>query len=110
MAMNDYATGSWGAYGVLQALQRRAQEGGSWHVKVSLSQTANWFMRMGTPHVATSGLGEDDLISLADQFMETHDSPYGRLRRLRPVIQMSETPSFWERDTELPGSQDLMWV
>jgi crotonobetainyl-CoA:carnitine CoA-transferase CaiB-like acyl-CoA transferase len=110
MAMNDYATGAWGAYGVLQALQRRAKEGGSWHVKVSLCQTANWFMRMGTPHAAASGLGDEDLVALADQFMETHDSPYGRLRRLRPVIQMSETPSFWEGDTGLPGSHDPTWT
>ena len=65
-AMNDYATGYWGAYGVLEALQRRAKEGGSWHVKVSLCQTARWFMRLGTPHDPNSGLDDDALLSLAD--------------------------------------------
>ncbi len=39
----DYATGFLAALGVLVALRRRAQEGGSWHVRTSLCRTAMWF-------------------------------------------------------------------
>ena len=37
-AVNDYTTAYFAAYGVLEALRRRAVEGGSWHVQVSLTQ------------------------------------------------------------------------
>ena len=110
MAMNDYGTGYWGAYGVLRALLRRAQEGGSWHVKVSLSQTARWFMRLGTPYDKASGLADADLLALADRYREARDSAYGRLSRLKPIIQMSETPPSWELGTELPGSHQPVWA
>ena len=45
-AMNDYTTGYFGALGVMMALRRRAEEGGSWRVTVSLSQTSMWYMRL----------------------------------------------------------------
>ena len=110
MAMNDYCTGYWGAYGVLEALKRRATEGGSWHVKVSLSQTARWFLRMGAsqdPAVATSNEG---LRELAHQFSESAPSDYGVLERLRPVIQMSETPPAWTLPTARPGTHEPVWA
>ena len=47
VAANDYITGYLGAYGVLLALARRANEGGSYHVRVSLCQTAMMIYRQG---------------------------------------------------------------
>ena len=38
--MNDYIAGYLGAAGVLAALRRRAKEGGSYHVRVSLTRAA----------------------------------------------------------------------
>ena len=109
-AMNDYCTGYWGAYGVLRALQLRAQQGGSYHVRVSLGQTASWFLRQGTPLDAAAGLSGPEMIELAYDFMEEHPSPYGLIERLRPVIQMSETPPSWERPTVLPGTHQAEWA
>ncbi len=109
-AMNDYCTGYWGAYGVLRALQLRSRQGGSYHVRISLGQTASWFLRLGTPLDAATGLSGPEMIELADNFMEEHASPYGLLERLRPVIQMSETPPAWERPTVVPGTHDAEWV
>src|SRR5262249_38117966 len=43
----DHATGYLLALGVLASLVRRASEGGSWHVQVSLAQTAHWLRRLG---------------------------------------------------------------
>mgnify|MGYP000854746070 CR=1 FL=1 len=48
--------------------------------------------------------------ALVDQFSETVNSGYGRLTRLRPVIQMSETPACWERPTVPPGTDTLAWA
>ena len=54
-AMNDYTTGYFGALGVMTALRRRAEEGGSWRVTVSLSQTSMWYMRLGFRHRPRGG-------------------------------------------------------
>lgn len=109
MAMNDYCTGYWGAYGVLAALERRAAEGGSWHVKVSLSQTARWFLRMGTPYAVSSGMSARQITELAERYSERVASPYGELQRLRPVIQMPETPGHWELAPAIAGTHAPTW-
>jgi crotonobetainyl-CoA:carnitine CoA-transferase CaiB-like acyl-CoA transferase len=45
--LTDYPTGYLGALGALAALIRRAKEGGSYHVRVSLCQTAMHFQDLG---------------------------------------------------------------
>lgn len=108
MAMNDYCTGYWGAYGVLEALKRRAVEGGAWHVTVSLGQTAAWFLRMGAPHEMSAA---DPQIGyqLAEQFSENVDSDYGELTRLKFPIELSHTQSRWNR-TVKPGTHPAEWL
>ena len=108
MAMNDYCTGYWGAYGVLEALKRRAVEGGSWHVSVSLGQTAAWFLRMGTPHDMSAAEPEIGY-QLAAQFSEDVDSDYGRLTRLKFPIEFSRTEPRWGR-TVKPGTHAPEWL
>ena len=44
MVLNDYISGYIGAAGVLAALRRRAKEGGSYHVRITLARAAMWFM------------------------------------------------------------------
>ena len=108
MAMNDYCTGYWGAYGVLEALKRRAAEGGSWHVTVSLGQTAAWFLRMGTPHELSAADPEVGY-QLAERFSEHVDSDYGDLTRLKFPIQFSDTQPHWSR-TVKPGTHAPEWL
>ncbi len=43
----DHATGYLMAFGAMMALARKAQEGGSWHVRVSLAQTGHWLTGLG---------------------------------------------------------------
>lgn len=43
----DHATGWLAALGAVAGLSRRRAEGGSWHVEVSLAQTAHWLDRLG---------------------------------------------------------------
>jgi len=109
MAMNDYCTGYWGTFGVLEALKMRAQIGGSWHVKVSLGQTASWYLRMGAVLDPAKGLTAEKIIELTSQYVEEHESDYGVLRRLRPVINMSETIPHWVGRTVLPGIHTPNW-
>ncbi len=108
MAMNDYCTGYWGAYGVLEALKRRALEGSSWHVTVSLGQTAAWFLRMGAVHDMAEADPEAGY-RLAEQFSEDVESDYGTLTRLKFPINFSHTKPAWSR-TVKPGAHQPEWL
>ena len=108
MALNDYGTGYWGAYGALEALKRRAVEGGSWHVKVALGQTAAWFVRLGTPY-QISDADPDEGYRLADKYSEDVDSDYGTLTRLSFPIQFSDISPRWGR-TVKPGTHEPVWL
>jgi crotonobetainyl-CoA:carnitine CoA-transferase CaiB-like acyl-CoA transferase len=102
-AATDYTTGYLAAAGVCQALCRRAEEGGSWLVDVSLAQTATWLGRLGAdidPARAT-GLGD-----LQRQHVPT---AWGMLTHLAPVERMSSTPPRWDTPPVPRGSSPLAW-
>jgi crotonobetainyl-CoA:carnitine CoA-transferase CaiB-like acyl-CoA transferase len=105
-AMNDYTTGYLGALGVMMALRRRAVEGGSWLVRVSLSQTSMWFLRLGHDLDRAEASGHGDVTSL----MEQCDTPYGRMNRMRPAQRMSETPPHWSITSQPLGSGLPSWT
>jgi crotonobetainyl-CoA:carnitine CoA-transferase CaiB-like acyl-CoA transferase len=88
---NDYITGYLGALGAMAALRRRSVEGGSWHVRVSLCQTAHWLRNFAPLRDAASC---PEFAAPGDWFAET-TTPYGRLRHLAPVVQMGGTPAAW---------------
>jgi hypothetical protein len=106
-AVNDYTTGYLGALGVMRALARRVSEGGSWHVRVSLSRTAMWFM--SKPRIAAdappSGL---DSAVIAPWLIEV-DSAWGRLTRLGPIARMSATPPRWDLPSAPLGTHPPQW-
>ncbi|MEP6872634.1 MAG: CoA transferase, partial [Anaerolineaceae bacterium] len=105
-AMNDYTTGYFAAMGAMIALRRRAEEGGSWLVRVSLSQTSMWYYRMGQDldRNAATGIGD------TAPFMEERDTPYGRMKHLGPPLRMSETNPRWELPSAPLGSGQPVWV
>jgi crotonobetainyl-CoA:carnitine CoA-transferase CaiB-like acyl-CoA transferase len=106
-AVTDYTTGHLAALGVLVALSRRAREGGSWHVRVSLARTAAWIQSLPrTPDGATpSGL---DAAVLRAHEIEM-DTAWGRLARLGPVLRMGATPPRWDRPPVPLGSDAPSW-
>ena len=105
-AMNDYTTGYFAALGVMTALRRRATEGGSWLVTVSLSQTSMWYERLGHDLDPTSVEDIGDVSS----YVEERDTLYGRMTHLRPALRMSETPPHWIRPTAPLGGGQPVWV
>jgi len=105
----DYTTGYLGALGTLLALGRRAREGGSYHVQVSLCQSSMFIQRRGTVDnfaAAPQRLTEEELAGL---YVEA-DSGYGRLRTLGPALKLSETQPRWARSTPVPGSDKAEWL
>jgi crotonobetainyl-CoA:carnitine CoA-transferase CaiB-like acyl-CoA transferase len=106
-AINDYTTGYLGALGVMRALARRATEGGSWHVRVSLARTAMWIMSLPrTPQDAKPG--GFDPASIAPWIIEMN-SAWGPLTRLGPIARMSETPPRWDLPPAPLGSDPAAW-
>jgi hypothetical protein len=94
----DYVTGYLGAFAVMVALARRAREGGSYHVRLSLAQIGRWLT--GTERVdanlalrASPDLPEERIAALTT----TTETPFGPVRHLAPIVRMSETPARWER-------------
>ena len=103
----DYTTGYLAAYGVLLALARRATEGGSYHVRVSLCQSGMFIYRQGnvTYDVPDMDLTDEELGELR---IETTPAS-GPLRHLGPVLQLSETPPRWIRPTPVLGGDTPEW-
>jgi crotonobetainyl-CoA:carnitine CoA-transferase CaiB-like acyl-CoA transferase len=96
----DYVSGYLMAFGALVALERRATEGGSWLVRVSLARTGKWIVDRGFIRDFSS-VGNPDV---ADLLMKTE-----KYTHLRPVLGLSETPPFWERPPVPLGTHPPVW-
>jgi crotonobetainyl-CoA:carnitine CoA-transferase CaiB-like acyl-CoA transferase len=96
----DYMTGYLAAFGTLVALRRRAREGGSYLVRVSLAQTGRWLTELPRVDAAAAAAGPADLpAARLDELFMTSETPFGELRHLAPAAQLTVTPARWERPT-----------
>ncbi len=99
----DHASGYLLAFGIMAALRRRAVEGGSWHVQVSLARTGLWLR----------GLGRIDGMTCPepafDDLLATTPSGFGRLTAVRHAARMSETPPHWSRPAVPLGADPPEW-
>jgi crotonobetainyl-CoA:carnitine CoA-transferase CaiB-like acyl-CoA transferase len=106
--INDYITGYMGAIGASAALVRRATEGGSWHVTVSLTRTAMWCASLGLvdPALAES----DDVHRRREPAAYDAPSPLGDVHMLAPPVRFSHTPPAWPDPILVPrGSARAEW-
>lgn len=112
MTLNDYLAGYLAAAGVVAALVRRAREGGSYHVEVSLARCSMWLQDLGRLPEGQWPSGPqpspEQLEARAADMMDT-ESPFGRLRHARPVVDFEATPSRWERGPSPLGSGWPVW-
>ena len=106
----DYVSGYLMAFGAMVALARRAREGGSYLVQVSLAQTAQWIHRLGRLAAGLDGQRHPDLrIEDIQDLLIASDTPFGRLRHVAPAVQLSETPPYWARPTVPLGFHEAVW-
>ena len=103
----DHGTGYLAAFGAMVALARRAAEGGSWHVRVSLAQTGRWLQTMGqidggwrTPDVGLADVA-DCIAAMA--------SPFGVVRAVAPAGCLEATPAFDARPPVPIGTDAARW-
>ena len=102
----DHGTGYLAAFGAQIALARRAREGGSYLVRVSLAQTGRWVDGLGR----VDGRATPDLtLEAVQDLLADMDSPFGRLRHVRPAARFSETPALWSRPTVPLGTHAPAW-
>jgi len=103
----DHAAGYLMAFGAMTALARRVQEGGSWHVRVSLAQTGHWIRSLGR---VPDGLAcPDPSFNDVHDRLEDHDSGFGRLTTVRHAAILSQTPARWVRPSVPLGTHPPIW-
>jgi len=106
----DYLTGYLMAFGAMVALGRRAQEGGSWLVRISLAQTGRWLVGRGqVPESELQEVPKEFPAEELERWSITSETPVGRLRHLAPVVKLSETPPHWARPTAPLGYHEPVW-
>lgn len=103
----DYCTGYLAALGVIVALLRRTDVGGSWHVRVSLTRTAMWMRDLGSR--AESAVPKPLVRDEIERWSLTRATSWGDLGFLGPVATMSATPPRWDLPAATPGTHPPSW-
>jgi CoA-transferase family III len=110
--LNDYLAAYLAAAGVNSALLRRAREGGSYHVKVSLTGASVWLQQLGQLPPQYWQDGSEGIARLPDPAADeltTTATAYGLIEHPLPIAQYSATPAFWELPPEPAGASELAW-
>ena len=106
----DYLTGYLMAFGAMVALARRAREGGSWLVRISLAQTGRWLVGRGeVPETALKDVPKEFPQAEIDRWSIESNAPAGRLRHLGPTVRLSETAPRWARPSVPLGHNEPAW-
>jgi crotonobetainyl-CoA:carnitine CoA-transferase CaiB-like acyl-CoA transferase len=102
----DHSTGYLLAFAAMSALARRAERGGSWHVRCSLAQTGYWLR--GLDRIEGTKCPDPRSADVRD-LLEEASSGFGRLTAVRHAALMSETPPHWVRPSVPLGAHAPMW-
>jgi len=107
----DYLAGYVGAAAISSALLKRATEGGSYQVRVSLTRMCMWAQDVGLLDAAAlDGTRPwEDLIREAQLPVETIDGPFGTITYLPSLIEMTDVKPGFDRSTQPLGSSGLTW-
>ena len=106
----DFLTGYLMAFGAMVALRRRALEGGSWLVRISLAQVGKWLVDQGqVPESELKNVAKEFTAAELDRWSMVSNTPVGRLQHLAPVLRLSETPPRWDKPTVPLGYHQPVW-
>lgn len=108
---NDFTSGYLAAAGALAALIRRANEGGSYLVRISLLRCTEYYKSLGLfSKSELSRAGSDTEHRVVDPEVIVRPTPMGRFQRIGSQVAMSETPGFWDDPILMPrGSSPAEW-
>src|SRR6202035_4132473 len=101
-----------GTVGVLEALRRCAEQGGSYRVTVSLTRTVLWLLSLGIFDKeyaqATAGSSDEHAYIAPDLF--TAETPLGTYQGLTDQVVMSRTPGYFRTVLVPRGSSKPEWL
>lgn len=110
--VNDYVASWLATVGTLQALKRRAVEGGSYKVTISLCRTTLWLISLGIFDKAfarkVAGSSEEHRYVEPDQF--TAETPMGTYTGVAEMVEMSKTPGDYRFPREPRGAARPEWL
>lgn len=108
----DNVVGWLGTVGILSALRRRAVEGGSYRVTVSLTRTVLWLMSLGIFDKdyakATAGSSDEHANIAPDLF--TAETPLGTYQGMTDQVVLSSTPGSFRTVLVPRGSSKPEWL
>jgi len=108
----DNVVGWFGTVGVLAALRRRAVEGGSYRVTVSLTRTVLWLLSLGifdkAYAQATAGSSDEHMYVAPDLF--TAETPLGTYQGLTDQVVMSRTRGSFRNVLVPRGASKPEWL
>ena len=108
---NDFTAGYLAAAGAQAALIRRAREGGSYLVRISLLRCTEYYQSLGLfnkDELNIAGSDEDHRPSEPD--MVERPTPMGLFQRIGSQVEMSETLPHWPDPLLVPrGSSAARW-
>lgn len=111
VVVNDYLASWLAQVGVVAALRRRAEEGGSYHVHVSLSRIALWIISLGLfdKEWASQTAGSDEEHSYLDPEVFHAVTPMGEYQGVAEQVAMSLTPGRYDPTLVPRGSSRPEW-
>jgi len=108
----DNVVGWLGTVGILAALRRRAVEGGSYRVTVSLTRTLLWLYSLGifdkAYAQATAGSSDEHAVVAPDLF--TAQTPLGTYQGVTDQVVLSRTPGSFKTVLVPRGSSKPEWL
>ncbi len=112
ITVNDYLVSWFMRAGIAEALRRRAVDGGSYRVHVSLSRVALWILSMGVfdTSYAEEIAGTGELHAYADPEVFTAETPLGHCQGVTDQVKMSDTPGAYRQILVPRGSQRAQWL
>ncbi len=112
MVVNDYIVSWLLAAGVVTALARRATEGGSYRVHVSLTRAALWILALGIfdRDYAHAVAGQGDRHRYLDPETFTAQTPLGHYQGVTDQVTMSRTPGRYRTILVPRGSGRPKWL
>jgi crotonobetainyl-CoA:carnitine CoA-transferase CaiB-like acyl-CoA transferase len=112
IVINDYLASWLAQVGIVSALRRRAEEGGSYHVHVSLSRIALWIISLGLfdKEWAHRTAGSSDPHHYLDPETFRAETPMGEYQGVTEQVSMSVTPGCYDPVLVPRGSSRAEWL
>jgi hypothetical protein len=110
--VNDYVTSWIAAVGAIAALRRRAVEGGSYRVRISLARLSLWLLQLGIfdKAYARSVAGTDGEHAFTVPELFEAETPCGHYQGVTDQVKMSGTPGKFNVPLVPRGASRPVWL